>query len=50
MSTHSVKKASRVNGKSSRMFYLQFAKIDPGMMKEINTNLYVEMPDFQSLV
>lgn len=37
-------------GRSSRMFYLQFANIDPRMMKEINTNLYVDMTDFQSLV
>lgn len=32
------------------MFYLQFANMDPGMMKEISTNLYVEMIEFQSLV
>jgi len=36
--------------RSSRMFHSQSTKVDPDMMKEINTNLYVEMPDFQSLV
>lgn len=36
--------------RSSKMFYLQSANIDPGMMKEINNNLYIEIPDFQRLV